>query len=587
MERTVRIGPVGRLSRAAMNAAPAPRPKSPYALAAVLAATLGIVAIVTYARTMHNAPVWDDADLTTDNPYVQSIGGLARIFTTDIWTASAKAEPSSYYRPLPMASYLVNRMLFGNSSASYHGANVFLHAANACLLALFLRRFAPTLRAVAVVVPALWFTAAPVNVEAVAWISGRFDLLGVGAVLAALIANTGRSKLARAGAAGFIVVALFCKEVFVTGFVLLALHDLLVLRRSPRGEVAKYTYCVAGLVAFFACRKLVGVMSLDAVAGTPPLALAQSYTFLLATFMNALVYPAHLDQVRAYVAPSYTTAAVTLACAAALAAGLLASVRARPDDTRLRLALFGVAWGLLAFAPASLTGPNLEIVGDRYAYYPLVGAFLVVAALTDRAWPRQRAPQATLAVVVAACLGVHIECSRARLLDWKNDRTLYEASLRDNPSNPYPMYALGYLDALEGNFSSADLRLTRSLALRPRSWRTLNALCYVRLHQHEPATAEELCERSLALEASNPRAWINLASTRVNQRHWAAGRDAAEQAVAMKPRSAEARYLRAACLANMGALDAARDDLRVALEVEPTHAGARSLAAQLDTRRAP
>jgi protein O-mannosyl-transferase len=168
-----------------------------------------LAAAVAYVPALKNAPVWDDADLTTQNPYVQSISGLARIVTTDIWSASAKEEPSSFYRPLAMISYLVNRLLFGNSATSYHAVNIGLHAVNAALLGGLAWRLTKQGHIAIALVPALWFAVAPVNVEAVAWIAGRFDLLGTGLVLAALTSNVDGSRRARTSAAAFVVQALF------------------------------------------------------------------------------------------------------------------------------------------------------------------------------------------------------------------------------------------------------------------------------------------------------------------------------------------------------------------------------------------
>jgi protein O-mannosyl-transferase len=547
----------------------------------------------TFWRVLASQLVLDDPYLTVKNPYVQSLAGLARIVSTDIMGASALEETSGYYRPVAMASFLVNRLVTGNSAASYHAGNLLLHAVNALLLGIVLARSSPARRGAAILAPALLFAVAPINVEAVAWISCRFDLLGATFALAALAVNAGSGARARAGAAILVAASLFCKESFIVAPLLVYLEDALVLRRAHRwrAEAPKYAGMAVAVTVMFLARWGVGVPSASVAASTGVGAMVRCYAFLLTTFARALVYPAYLDPFRVYAPPAAWSAALVVAAAVAACGAAVAAIRLRPDDMRAREALFGLAWILISLSPTSLTGPNLDMVGERYAYFPFIGAFIALAPLVDAAWARARgaAPHAATAAAGLLIVGVVGSAWRAgaRVRDWATETTLEEASLRDDPDNPYALERLGGRDALEGRFESATALLTRSLAKSPGNARALTALCYVHLKERQPAVAEGECERSVAIDPGDPRAFINLAGARVNQRKWPSGLDAATRAVALKPRSAEARYLRAACLANLGALAEARDELRVALEIDPGHEGANSLLRQFRARGIP
>jgi tetratricopeptide (TPR) repeat protein len=328
-------------------------------------------------------------------------------------------------------------------------------------------------------------------------------------------------------------------------------------------------------------------MSVAAISSTGLLALLKSYAFLLVTFAKAFVYPAYLDPYRGYDAPTAAMTALVLAAAALAPAYTFFLVRRQPDNPRIRTLAFGLAFALITFLPASLSGPNLDIVGDRYGYFPLVGMFFAASSLVGHLVHSKRGTAPVAYVLVAICLALFVRRDWSRLADWENERTLFTASLRDNATNAYSLYSLGYLEAIEGNFAEADVLLRRSYEARPSSWRTLNALCYVRIHQDNPRAAEEYCEQSVALQPSNPRAWLNLASARVNRHAWSTGAEAASRAVELKPRSAEARYLRAACFANLGHIDDAKDDLRAALDLEPGHHGARNLLEQFRAKGIP
>src|SRR6188768_4258196 len=83
--------------------------------------------VVVYARSLANSPVWDDRPLVVENPNLTSWSGLSRIFSTDLWSASAQAEPSRFYRPMTMLTFWVNALIGGRSAASFRLGNILIH----------------------------------------------------------------------------------------------------------------------------------------------------------------------------------------------------------------------------------------------------------------------------------------------------------------------------------------------------------------------------------------------------------------------------------------------------------------------------
>ncbi len=124
-----------------------------------------LLTLLAYIPAMRGGYIWDDNAHITDNAALRSSDGLAKI-----WFAP-KVLPQYY--PLVHTTFWVEYHLWQLHPFGYHLVNVLLHAFNAILLLLVLRHLR---------VPGAWLAAAvfalhPVQVESVAWITERKNVL--------------------------------------------------------------------------------------------------------------------------------------------------------------------------------------------------------------------------------------------------------------------------------------------------------------------------------------------------------------------------------------------------------------------------
>jgi tetratricopeptide (TPR) repeat protein len=549
-----------------------------------------------YARSLGNAAVWDDRPLVLDNPYLRSLAGIANLFTSDLWSASGQGEPSSFYRPLTMLTFWVNEHLGGHSAASFRLGNILIHATNAVLIVVLLRKMKVTGWIVAGALAATW-ALAPICSEPVLWISGRFDLLVVTFALLALIGSRvpGRRGLVLTLVA--VACGILSKESFIVWLPLVLVDDLLVRRLdagdattpAPRpfaGEALLLYGSIVALVAlYFGARKLLDLPSATVALHTGLRTVIESFFFLVLTFVRVLAWPANLDPFRPYAPLSPLLLAGTIALSAT-AIGLCAAwIYLRRAARAPRVAAEGIVWFGLATLPSALVGPNLDMIGDRYAYLPLVGLVLasaaVIGALEHRFTPSARRLMALTTSIVLVC---EAWVTVRRVPDWRDDDALAASSLASSPSNPYALYWMGGAAAQRGDLVAADALLAQSLGNNSDSWRTWNAICFLRLHQNRLDEAEQACREGLVRHPENPRGWVNLAAVYVQRGRWRDAAFAAERAVALKSRYGEARYLAAAAAANLGKLDLAREHLAKGIEVDPDNVRLRDLERQLSAR---
>jgi tetratricopeptide (TPR) repeat protein len=133
-----------------------------------------VVTILAYQPAWHGGLLWDDDNCTTSRE-LRSLDGLGRIWFQPRATAQ--------YYPLLYTSYWVQQRLWGDSTTGYHLVNLLLHIGCAVLVLKILR----FLRVPGAELAAIIFALHPVNVETVAWIAERKNLLsGIFALAATL-----------------------------------------------------------------------------------------------------------------------------------------------------------------------------------------------------------------------------------------------------------------------------------------------------------------------------------------------------------------------------------------------------------------
>lgn len=145
--------------------------RNPRLAIGVGAAAIILGALLAYMPAIRGDFIWDDDYYVTRNPLLSSLSGLQRIWF-DILPSPAKYPLPQYY-PMTYTTFWIESRLWGANPTGYHLTNVLLHSANALLIWMLLRKLA---------VPGAWAAAAifavhPMNVESVAWIAERKNVL--------------------------------------------------------------------------------------------------------------------------------------------------------------------------------------------------------------------------------------------------------------------------------------------------------------------------------------------------------------------------------------------------------------------------
>lgn len=374
--------------------------------------------------------VFDDDSHVTANPAVMhglSLGAIQYGCTHFIGTQ---------WIPLTWISHALDVSLFGLDPGWHHLMNVAFHALNACLVFFaFLSLTAEFLPSVAM---AALFAVHPLDVESVAWIAERKNVLSTTFWLLAMCAYARHVKASHSrwlwGVAAMMALGLLAKPMLVTLPCALLLLDFWPLKRVrtvgwPRLLLEKAPLFLLSIASssmtMFAAGHDGFMVKSEALTLSQRLANA---TVSFASYVEKLAWPQHLAILypfRAHCTTSEIVGAVLLLGAVTIVC--LAFVRKMP------FLLIGWLWFLGTLAPVSgIVQVGATGSADRMTYIPQLGIFFAVV------WAAQRLPRPALRWAPAFCSLVVVAFAARtfiRIEDWTDTVTLFEPCTIESPGN--------------------------------------------------------------------------------------------------------------------------------------------------------
>ena len=482
-----------------------------------------LVFAAIYARTVGFSYVWDDVESLRDNPiYAGPLrDGLDASQHDHIDPALRKLsgmKPShDSYRPLLYLSYRTDVALFGMSPKAMHLHNLVL-AILAIVLFYFLASAWMVSRPSALVATAI-FALHPLQVETVAYVSGRSDLLaGIFALLAVASAlrfgdesASGGNRPRRwawllVGTACFLA-SLLSKEAYVG--LPLALAGI----SFARGRLWEQRPVLAAWIAALSGYLVLRFAIADVAEGGTGMAAVAALPGVFLRYLHIALLPFDLSIERMYDSRYLLPGWLALG---AIAIWLAVELR-RGWSATSRMVASGLWWMLVLLAPSVIVVMVMGVVADRYAYLPLAGFAVATSALLTaglRAGKKLRTPVGIAALLWAAmCLATTV----VQVNVWKDNRTLYSHAVATAPQSSMAHYRLGYVYAKAGHWPEAIALFERAVKLRPSNTRALNNLGVAYLNIGDFQKAAQSFERAIAESGQmHFRAWYNLAVARMN-----------------------------------------------------------------------
>jgi len=442
---------------------------------------LAALVLFSFSGVFENGFIhYDDHVYVTDNPHVR--GGLSREGVR--WALTA--TEAGFWHPLTWLSLMADAQAFRLNPGGYHGTSLLLHLLTTGLLFLVFSRLTGSVWRSALV--AVLFGIHPLQVEPVAWVAARKDVLSAFFWVSSLGVYGWYALrpgvLRYASLLAVFALGLASKPMVATLPFVLLLFDVWPLNRPVRGDGSRVfsggtsfpafpwgrlllekvplVVMAAGAVAvtFLAEGKVGALKSLEAF--TPWQRLANALVSYV-RYLGKVIWPSDLSIHYSHPGdwPMWAVAGSALLLAV-ISVGVLRRFRKAP------FLAVGWLWFVGTLLPViGLVQIGIHSMADRYVYLPSIGLFLMVAwGLPDPSGKplSVRAGVLVAAVLLLAALSL---AGRGQVQHWQSAVTIFRQAARVEPHNALVLNNLGAALTRAGEAAEAVGPLRAALRVRP------------------------------------------------------------------------------------------------------------------------
>jgi tetratricopeptide (TPR) repeat protein len=555
---------------------------SPVGLAVGVLVSACLVSAVYLQVLGHQFLHWDDIGFYVTNPQLYG-------FTAENLWWIVTSSGDGIWKPLTWLSFMLEFHWLPLDAPGYHLLiNPVIHAGNAVLAGAILyrllslpavgdspesrRRLAGLLLIAIVVVH-------PIQVEAVAWLAGRKEVLCAFFYLLAVwcwlrrLDDPVRARGWFACALLMHFLALLAKPMAVTVPVILLALDMTARRRETLWQCVgeKWPFWLLSLcIVPIAIWGQLAVDALpDATEVSTTMRLAQgvdSYTAYLAkVFLPLNLVPYY---------PSMTELDSGRLIASVLALLMLLGLAWHDWRTGKRRWFLAIAWyGVVFFPVCGWLQVGGHRVADRYAYLPVLSVYAVIAWCLAQ-WIMRKGRMMWL--LPCALIVVLMGLSRQQVAAWQSDRSLWEFAAVRETNSGLIMNNLGNTRYEAGEFESAASAYRRATVLQPFMTHYRNLITAYRT-QRDWSNVLAVCQEATEYHPEHGYFYEQAGQALMAQHRYADALPWFAQALSLSPDDHEALWGKAYALAKLRRKAEALHAIDQLLQQQPDHRGALQL----------
>jgi len=447
------------------------------------AAIIVLAGLWIYSPAYHGDWLWDDDQLLTQNPVVQSgsLQGLAKL-----WFYPDGAD----FFPLSYTALWLQWPFFGARPTGYHVTTIVLHLIGSLLVWALLARMR---------IPGAWlsgliFAIHPVCVESVAWVSETKNTLSLPLCLLCCLCwvsqddepNTAQRNRFYYFSILFFLLAMLAKTSMVALPVVLLLHAWWKRGRvsvddGTRAAPLFLISIVLGMITiFYQHGRAIGAEKMP-VGGVASRIATAGMAILF--YIGQIVWPARLLPIypRWEVDPPKVWQFLAWPVIAAAAWWIWTNRGTVERPGWGRHAAFGMGFFLLMVAPVlgfvDISYMRITWVADHFIYLPMIGVIALIGALAAR-WYEQSTDSAQPLIIAGGSIAVATLALLSFIYAnaWASEDALWTHTLKTNHNAWQAHNRLGAKKFARGDIEGGYYHFTQSTKLRPDLGETHNNL---------------------------------------------------------------------------------------------------------------
>jgi tetratricopeptide (TPR) repeat protein len=432
------------------------------------------------------------------------------------------------WHPLTMLSHMLDWQLFGTKACGHHWTSVIIHIFNAILLFLLFKTMTGALWRSAFI--AALFAIHPINLESVAWIAERKNVLSTFFWILTMLCYVWYVKVP--GWKRYLIVffcfvlGLMTKAMLVTIPFVLLLMDFWPLNRMtvhdqqessitpfPVKKV-KTSFLILEKIPFlmmaalFVWITVYAQKTVNAFSNPEVLPLFNRVTNAIVSYclyMKKLFWPTDLA-----IFYPFNPISVWKVSLAALFI-IFVTIVACKYFKKYPYLIVGWFWYLGTMIPViGLIQVGRQSMADRYAYVPLIGLFVMVAWTIPQISSKLRHGKIYISLTFIIFIIIMTVSSYARISIWQNTTTLFENALRINPKNYFAYNLLGLEEADQGHHEKALQYYHMSLKMNPNNDQAYNNAGNVFLMLGKYQDAYSCYQKAILINDKQAMAYHNL-----------------------------------------------------------------------------
>lgn len=559
---------------------------------------LALLTLITYASSLKNEFIdFDDSYYVTENVYVRkglSLDGLKWAYGDSI--------DNSYWHPLTWLSHMMDVTLFGMNPGMHRLTNVLFHLVNTLLLFLFWERATGHLWNSAFV--AAIFALHPINVESVAWVAERKNVLSTFFFM--LVLNSYLYYLRKPNFSRYLLILLLFALGLQTKTMIVTLPCVLLLLDFWPLQRIKVTVSKENLKKF-------GILCLEKIP-LLLLALLATAIFLSIVSENGMTIPFEQHSLNLRISNAlisywrylghffwpenlvafypYPTEIALYRSILAFAGLVFVSGLVLCGWSNYPWLTIGWFWFLGTLIPAiGIKQAGLwPAMADRYAYIPHIGISVMIAwGLTGFIKSKYHKGIGLSAVIIVLICSL---VAYKQMHYWENDFKLWKRVLTVDNNNYVAHNNLGSLYVEKKDYESAIRHFEETIKLKPRDPRAYNNLGSCFLAIGKIGRAISYFKEAIRIQPNYANAQYNLGRAYVQKpdlkylghnkigMHYVGKGDYQsainhfEESIRLNPLFAEAQNNLGNCFVEVGKIDQAINHFREAVRIKPDFSSA-------------